>query len=124
MAEIAPARTLILETSQRLGRVALAEREHVIAERELQESRRHARDLVPLVQDLLAQQGWPPRSLEAVLVSRGPGSYTGLRVSIMSAKMFAYATRCALIAIDTFAAIERQDRSVAGIVDVIGDAQQ
>ena len=74
----------------------------------LDESRRHARDLAPAVRDLLAEQGWPARSLEAVIVSRGPGSYTGLRVGIMSAKTLAYATGCALLAVDTFAVIARQ----------------
>ena len=57
------------------------------------------------MRDLLADQGWKARDLTGVIVSRGPGSYTGLRVGIMTAKTLAYATGCALLAIDTFAAV-------------------
>jgi tRNA threonylcarbamoyladenosine biosynthesis protein TsaB len=122
MAE-APGRTLLLETSQRLGRVALAERDRIVGEHVLDESRRHARDLAPAVKELLAEQDWPARSLEAVFVSRGPGSYTGLRVGMVSAMTLAYATGCGLLAIDTFAVIARQAPD-AEIVDVIADAQR
>ena len=52
--------------------------------------------------------GWQPRDVQAVIVSRGPGSYTGLRVGIISAKTFAYATGCDLLAVDTFAALALQ----------------
>ena len=57
---------------------------------------------------LLAKQAWRARELDGVIVSRGPGSYTGLRVGIISAKTLAYAVGCKLLAIDTFAAIARQ----------------
>lgn len=117
-------RILILETSQRLGRVALAEGAQLLAERTLDESRRHARDLAPALRDLLKAHGWSARSLELVLVSRGPGSYTGLRVGVMSAKTLAYTTGCALIAVETFAALARQAPAGAAQVDIIADAQQ
>ena len=116
-------RLLILETSQRIGSVALANGDAIVAERALDESRRHARDLTPAIQYLLAEQGWRARELDGVLVSRGPGSYTGLRVGLMSAKTLAYATGCALLAIDTFDAIADATPQ-AGNLDVIADAQQ
>src|SRR5207244_4100358 len=96
----------------------------LLALRRLDEARRHARDLVPALRDLLDEQKWRPRDIQAVIVSRGPGSYTGLRVGIMSAKTFAYATGCALLAVDTFAAIARQAPADANAVEVIADAQQ
>jgi tRNA threonylcarbamoyladenosine biosynthesis protein TsaB len=117
-------RLLILETSGRVGQVALAEGERLCGVRRLDEARRHARDLAPAVRDLLAEQGWQPRDLVAVVVSRGPGSYTGLRVGIMSAKAFAYATGCVLLAVDTFAAIAHQAPAEVLRVDVLADAQQ
>jgi tRNA threonylcarbamoyladenosine biosynthesis protein TsaB len=113
-----------LETSGRTGQVALAQGEKLRGVRLLDEARRHARDLAPVVASFLAEQGWKPREVQAVFVSRGPGSYTGLRVGIMSAKTFAYATGCALIAVDTFAAIARQTPEPAALVDVLADAQQ
>ena len=59
-----------------------------------------------------------------VLVSRGPGSYTGLRVGITSAKTFAYVTSCTLLAVDTFAALALQTPAEAARVEVLADAQQ
>src|SRR5258705_7888960 len=112
-------RFLILETSGRVGHVALAHGEHVRGVRRLEEARRHARDLAPAVRDLFAEAGWNARQLAAVIVSRGPGSYTGLRVGIMSAKTVAYATGCRLLAIDTFAAIAQQAPAEAGQIDVL-----
>jgi tRNA threonylcarbamoyladenosine biosynthesis protein TsaB len=119
-----PPRFLILETSHRVGKVALASGETIVGERTLDESRRHARDLTPAIRALLTQQGWRAADLHGVIVSRGPGSYTGLRVGIMSAKTLAFATGCALLAIDTFDAIRLQAPAEHRNVDVIADAQQ
>ena len=124
MTETAEPRLLILETSGRVGQVAVARGAALLAVRRLDELRRHARDLAPAVAELLAAQGWRPRDLHGVVVSRGPGSYTGLRVGIMSAKALAYATGCALLAVDTFAAVARQAPPEAPRLDVIADAQQ
>src|SRR5690348_934718 len=117
-------RMLILETSGRVGRVAVARGSQILGQRQLDESRRHARDLAPAIAVLCHESGWKVRELEAVLVSRGPGSYTGLRVGIMSAKALAYVTGCVFLAIDTFAAIARQAPVEAEQLDVLADAQQ
>ncbi|HEX5270525.1 MAG TPA: tRNA (adenosine(37)-N6)-threonylcarbamoyltransferase complex dimerization subunit type 1 TsaB [Gemmataceae bacterium] len=117
-------RLLLLDTSGRTGQVALAEGDSLLSARRLDESRNHARDLTPAIADLLAGAGWKPRDVSAVVVSRGPGSYTGLRVGIMSAKTFAYAAGCALLAIDTFPVIAARAPAGADPLDVIADAQQ
>jgi tRNA threonylcarbamoyladenosine biosynthesis protein TsaB len=117
-------RLLILETSSRTAQVALALADELRGARRLDEARRHARELTPALTALLVEQGWRPRDVQAVIVSRGPGSYTGLRVGIMSAKTFAYATGCALLAVDTFAALALQMPASVARVDVVADAQQ
>jgi tRNA threonylcarbamoyladenosine biosynthesis protein TsaB len=117
-------RLLVLETSSRVGQVALAEGERLLGVRRLDQARRHARDLAPAIRDLLAEHAWRAADLHGVIVSRGPGSYTGLRVGLMSAKTLAYATGCALLAVETFAAIARQAPPEPLQVDVLADAQQ
>jgi tRNA threonylcarbamoyladenosine biosynthesis protein TsaB len=117
-------RLLLLETSGRIGQVALARGNGLKRARQLDEARRHARDLAPAVAELLAAENWKPRDLDAVVVSKGPGSYTGLRVGIMSAKAFAYATGCTLVAVDTLAAVALQAPAEASPLHVLADAQQ
>jgi tRNA threonylcarbamoyladenosine biosynthesis protein TsaB len=117
-------RLVILETSCQAGHVALARGREICGARRLDEARRHARDLIPSLKNLLDAQGWRAGDLNAVIVSRGPGSYTGLRVGLMTAKTLAYATGCALLAIDTFAAIAAQTPDEALRVDVLADAQK
>src|SRR2546430_466064 len=117
-------RLLILETSGRRALVGVAAGGRVLGVRVLEEGRRNARDLAPAVAALLREQGWAARGLDAVLVSRGPGSYTGLRVGVMSAKTLAYATGCALVGVDTFAAIAVRAPAEATQLWVIADALQ
>jgi tRNA threonylcarbamoyladenosine biosynthesis protein TsaB len=115
---------LIIETSGKVGYVAVAGGERLLLSRSIDEPRRLARELAPLTSELLRAQSWKPRDLQAIIVSRGPGSYTGLRVGLMSARTLAFATGCKLLAIDTFAAIALQAGRNVLTVDVLADAQQ
>lgn len=115
---------LILETSGRVGRVGLARGGSVVRAAALDDTRRHARDLASTVEQILNAESIKPADLMGVMVGRGPGSYTGLRVGLMSAKALAYATGCKLIAVDTFAAIAMQTPAEADRLWVIADALQ
>ena len=119
-----PPRILLIETSGRIGRVGVAQAGSILAERLLDETRRHARDLAPAVAGLLKDQNWRAVDVNAVFVSLGPGSYTGLRVGIMSAKTLAFATGCAAVGVPTLHVIARQVTHPASEVAVIADAQK
>jgi len=90
----------------------------------LDPDRRHNRDLAPAIQQLLLRAGVSPRQLHGVMISIGPGSYTGLRVGVMTAKTLAWATGCRLVAIPTFSMIAEQTPPLGECVDVIADALQ
>ena len=92
---------LIFETSGRVGRVGVAIDGQVVADAVLDETRRHARDLAATTGRLLSETGLTPNTVRGVMVSVGPGSFTGLRVGIMSAKAFAYATGSGFVAVPT-----------------------
>ncbi len=117
-------RFLVLETSGAEGHVALAEGERIVFHRALNRDRRHASDLAPAIADALGAAGVRVRDLAAILISWGPGSYTGLRVGIISAKALAYAGGVPLVGVDTFAAIALQAIHHGRELDVLGDAQQ
>lgn len=116
---------LALETSGRNGSLALLADGALREERRLEETgRRHAQTLVAELHELLERHGLQPRDLAAVAVSRGPGSFTGLRVGIVCAKTLAWAAGLKLLAIDTFAAIAAAAPDVADAVYVVDDAQR
>ena len=117
-------RVLILETSSKIGEVAVASADGVLTHRFLPEARRHARDLTARCEELLAERSWKARDITAVIVSIGPGSYTGLRIGIASAKALAYSTGCALFAVPTFSAIAERIAATAEKLEIIADAQQ
>jgi tRNA threonylcarbamoyladenosine biosynthesis protein TsaB len=115
---------LILETSGRGAKVGLARGGAVVRAVTLDDARRHARDLAATVETVLKAESLAPADLTGVMVGRGPGSYTGLRVGLMSAKALAYALGCELRAVDTFAAIAVQTPAEARSVWVVADALQ
>ena len=67
-----------------------------------------AKTLAPAIQKLLAQDGLSPKDLHAIAVVQGPGSFTGLRVGIATAKVMAYALQIPIVAIDTLEVIAQQ----------------
>jgi tRNA threonylcarbamoyladenosine biosynthesis protein TsaB len=115
---------LILETSGRSGMVGLARGGRVVRSAVLDETRRHARDLSATIDAVLKDESLGPRDLFGVMVGVGPGSYTGLRVGIVSAKVLAYAVGCRLVAVPTFRAIVERVPDEYAVADVIGDALQ
>ncbi|MEZ6056281.1 MAG: tRNA (adenosine(37)-N6)-threonylcarbamoyltransferase complex dimerization subunit type 1 TsaB [Planctomycetaceae bacterium] len=98
--------TLGIETSGSSGTVALCDDGTILQEIELsRDGRRHARTLIAELKSLCQTQGVSPQQIQTVAVSVGPGSFTGLRVGIVCARTFAYATGCQLVGIDTLTAI-------------------
>jgi tRNA threonylcarbamoyladenosine biosynthesis protein TsaB len=94
-------RALAVETSGRIGSVALIDENGAIEEREFPHGLQHAAGLIPLIDQLCSQRGWTPSQLEEVYVSAGPGSFTGLRIGITLAKTLAFATGVKLVAVPT-----------------------
>jgi tRNA threonylcarbamoyladenosine biosynthesis protein TsaB len=92
---------ICLETSTALCSVALCDSNGVVALRESSENKSHASQLTIFISDLLSQAGISAGNLDAVVVSKGPGSYTGLRIGVSTAKGIAYAASVPLIGIET-----------------------
>ncbi len=92
---------LNLETATAVCSVALAENGTVIAFRESTEGRRHADQITLFIQECMEESGKTLRDLDAVAVSMGPGSYTGLRIGVATAKGLCYTLGISLIGINT-----------------------
>ncbi len=68
----------------------------------------HAEKLHVFINDILNKNNVNPQDLKAVAVSKGPGSYTGLRIGVSAAKGLAYALDIPLIAVSTLAVLANQ----------------
>ena len=120
-----PKVTLAIETSGRSGRIALRIDGHNLDERELsQAGRRHAQTLVLEIRDLLADHGVAPADIDLVAGSEGPGSFTGLRVGVVCAKMLAWANGSDLAMVDTLLAIAAESPHDVSRVEIVSDAQR
>lgn len=92
---------LHIETATSNCSVSLSNDDRIIAIKELNEGFTHAENLHPFIDQLLESTNLKPEHLNAVALSIGPGSYTGLRIGTSAAKGFCYALNIPLIAINT-----------------------
>jgi tRNA threonylcarbamoyladenosine biosynthesis protein TsaB len=99
---------LLLETSSKNCSVALADEQTVLSSKsESAEHFIHAEKLHAMMQELFREQSFSPNSLGAIAVSKGPGSYTGLRSGVSAAKGLCFSLNIPLLAIDTTESLAR-----------------
>ena len=94
-------RILLIETSAALCSVALGEDGRCVAYKESTQPRSHAAMTALLIEQLLQERGLRVQDCNAVCVSKGPGSYTGLRVGVSSAKGLCFGAGIPLLAVGT-----------------------
>ena len=120
-------RLIAIETTGRQGSVATLAGEaggaKLVAQIALTSDERTAQALAPTLKKLLAETGWKPSSVELVAVAVGPGSFTGLRIGVTTAKTFAYAVGAEVIGVNTLEALAAQAPSKSPLWTVL-DAQR
>jgi tRNA threonylcarbamoyladenosine biosynthesis protein TsaB len=118
-------RVVALETSGRTGSLATvrltASQVEVVAQFPLPDDRRSAQSLLPALADILETSEWQANDLDLICATTGPGSFTGLRIGVTTAKTLAYATGAKLVGVNTLAAIaagvEKPNKRVWAILD-------
>lgn len=96
---------LLIETATTSCSVALADDNQVIALREIDQRNIHAEVITVFIDELFTETGRTYADIDAVAVSCGPGSYTGLRIGVSTAKGLCFALDKPLIAIETLSAM-------------------
>jgi len=116
-------RVLGLDTATLVASVAVVEDENLVAEFTLHTEKVHSRRLMPLLDALLTESGLVIGDIDGVAVSAGPGSFTGLRIGMTTAKGLAYALNKPIVRIPTLVALAFNLAYAAGLVCPILDAR-
>jgi len=106
-------KTLVIDTSLPTGSVAAIDGDGT-AVRTLPTAGEHARLLAAAVASVAAELGWPIAAVDLVAVVRGPGSFTGLRVGVATAKALCWATGSRLLAVSSCEVIARGTATALG----------
>jgi tRNA threonylcarbamoyladenosine biosynthesis protein TsaB len=96
---------LHVETATQICSVALSENGKIIASKSSDEKNAHSRVLTVFIDEILKASGIKIQELDAIAVSMGPGSYTGLRIGVSTTKGLCYALDKPLIAVSTLQAM-------------------
>jgi tRNA threonylcarbamoyladenosine biosynthesis protein TsaB len=116
---------LNIETATKNCSVSLAKEGKTILFKEIAEQGySHAEKLHVFIEEILKETAISVRDLKAVAISKGPGSYTGLRIGVSTAKGLCYALGVPLISIDTLQVLARQVVNVKGLVIPMIDARR
>jgi tRNA threonylcarbamoyladenosine biosynthesis protein TsaB len=99
---------LSIETSQKVSSAALHSNGKLLIEQSLYNEKAASGMLAPMIEQLLSNFQIKPSDLEAIAVAKGPGSYTGLRIAVSTAKGLCMAIDKPLIAIETLKAMATQ----------------
>ena len=119
-----PVYVIALETTERIGSVAALSGGKVLADQRLPPDQRSAGSLAAGLRDLLAAIGWQPGEIDLVATCIGPGSFTGLRVGVTTAKVLAYCAGADVLGVDTLEVIAAGCPEDVQAVSVAVDAQR
>lgn len=113
-----------IETSTPIGSVGLIDGDKLIAEQALDITRHHSARLMPVIDQTLKWGNLSIQEIDAVAVSVGPGSFTGVRIGVGTAKTICYAIQKPIVGVSTLAAIAYNLRHVESQICVVLDARR
>jgi tRNA threonylcarbamoyladenosine biosynthesis protein TsaB len=117
-------RALAIETSGRVGSLALVENSTILAEQTFQHGLQNAAQMLPIIDGLCREHEWKPADIEHLYVSAGPGSFTGLRLGITLCKTLAMVTGAKIVAVPTLRVLVENTPSDASEVIIVLDAKR
>lgn len=116
-------RFLVLEGSAVAASCALMEEEKVLGEFYVNIPQTHSQTLLPMVEGLLRSCGLTPGELDFLAVTRGPGSFTGLRIAMAAVKGMAFAANKPCVGVSTLEALARSLAGFEGSAAAVMDAR-
>ena len=104
-------RLVAIDSTAAVATAALFQDNALVAEREAIAGKKHAETLLPLIDDLLEENGVTIHDIDLFAVDIGPGSFTGVRIGVSLVNALAFATGKQIVAVDS---LETLARSVGG----------
>lgn len=115
---------LAIDTSNQTLAVGLLADGQVVGQVQTTGIKNHSTTLMPAIEALMAQVKWRPQDLERIVVAQGPGSYTGLRIGVTTAKTLAYTLDAELVGVSSLATIAANCRNLPGLILPFFDARR
>ncbi|ORO59881.1 tRNA (adenosine(37)-N6)-threonylcarbamoyltransferase complex dimerization subunit type 1 TsaB [Streptococcus oralis subsp. oralis] len=110
------------DTSSKALSLAILEDKQVLAETMINIKKNHSITLMPAIDFLMASLDLTPKDLDRIVVAEGPGSYTGLRIAVATAKTLAHTLKIELVGVSSLLALI--PKQVEGLVIPVKDARR
>ena len=98
-------KVLAFDTSSKALSLAILEDKQLLAETTINIKKNHSITLMPAIDFLMASLDWTPKDLDRIVVAEGPGSYTGLRIAVATAKTLAHTLNIELVGMSSLLAL-------------------
>lgn len=117
-------KTLAIDTANQVMGVALFQEKQIIGEHMTNLKKNHSVRLMPAVHQLMEDTAVSPEDLEKIVVSKGPGSYTGVRIGLSTAKSLAWALDIPIVGVSSLEVLAYQGRFFPGAICPFFDARR
>ncbi|MDQ0300416.1 tRNA threonylcarbamoyladenosine biosynthesis protein TsaB [Salibacterium salarium] len=117
-------RILAIDTSTHVMGIALAEDDKLLAEYTTNFKKNHSLRLMPAINQMLTELEIDPKQLDAIAVAKGPGSYTGVRIGVTTAKTMAWSLGIPVYGISSLQMLARNGRNFQGLICPFMDARR
>ncbi|WP_157721879.1 tRNA (adenosine(37)-N6)-threonylcarbamoyltransferase complex dimerization subunit type 1 TsaB [Tumebacillus avium] len=115
---------LAIDTATQTLSVAVGEQGKLLGEATTQLSKNHSVKMMPLLEGLMSNLDLAPDTLQGIVVGRGPGSYTGVRIAVTAAKAFAMALKIPLVGVSSLDALARHGAMSDALIVPMFDARR
>lgn len=117
-------RILAIDTSNQTLSIAVCDEEKILGQYTITVKRNHSLTLMPAITQLMKDIGLKPDELDRIVVAQGPGSYTGLRIGVTTAKTLAYTLNKELVGISSLKTVAANCISIKGVIVPLFDARR
>src|SRR5438552_18804288 len=117
-------RALAIETSGRIGSIALSQGSTILTEEQFEHGLQNAAKILPIIDRMCRAQNWSAKDLQELYVSIGPGSFTGLRIGVTLCKTIAFATGAKIVAVPSVRVLAENAPPEAQELIIVLDAKR